>query len=326
MTDTDDTPHADPARLEPPEEASVIGRIFIWILALLVVAGCLAVGAYYLQTNGYGFPAPITNPAAANENASKIAAIEKQIQALTARVDELTTRLDDMATAPAAENAGTAKLSAADLAHVQNNLSALAATVNGLEADVKQAGSTAAALRAETSATLAETIAFLQLQAAAMSGHGFAHELETMQNAAKMDPSASEPLGRLAPLAENGAPDTAILRDRFSQQISAADRAIAKATAETWWQRLLAELKGLVSIRPLHGAATADTTLEAMQAALEHGDLGAALDKIDGLPPEAQAALADWRQEAEARRTINAALRALSDHFTAGAAAAQDAP
>ena len=47
--------------------------------------------------------------------------------------------------------------------------------------------------------------------------------------------------------------------------------AVDKATAESEWQRLLANLKSLISIRRLHGEATSDAFVT-VETALSSGD------------------------------------------------------
>ena len=136
---------------------------------------------------------------------------------------------------------------------MQGDLAALAITVNGLQTE-------AAAMRGES-------IAFMQLRDAVASGHGFAHELDALQSATKTTPLSKICSNKLMPFAEKGAPTGIALREQLTEQAGAIDQALAKAGAQSWWERVLAELKGLVSIRPLHGAASADVTLDIMQEA-----------------------------------------------------------
>ena len=50
---------------------------------------------------------------------------------------------------------------------------------------------------------------------------------------------------------------------------------------------------------------------------IKTGDLSATLAELDTLPEEAQAAIADWRAEADARVAARAAADALSQRLTA---------
>ena len=87
-------------------------------------------------------------------------------------------------------------------------------------------------------------------------------------------------------------------------------------TAETpagghWSDRLLARAKGLVRIEPI-GAQTGESAAAVysrVEAALERGDLGAALRESDSLPEPARAAAADWRAGVAQRVKAESAAR-----------------
>jgi hypothetical protein len=315
MTESDDK-FSPPAPQTSPQTAKGAHSAWRKILFLFAAMFILVAGSFaaILRLQTHGFLIPVTGNMA--DASQKVAALELKVETLDNRVTDLSARVDDIAASPPSTDQSRApKTSAADLAHMQNDLAALAATVNGLQA--------------QAAAARAEAVAFMQLRDAAMSGHGFAHELEALQNTINNDPGLKDSFGKLSPLAGQGAPTEAVLRDQLMEQIVAADEAIAKANAQTWWERVLAELKGLVSVRPLHGPTSTNAALDDMQAALAHDDLGGALEDIKNLPPEAQQKLDGWRQEAEARRSIDDSLRALADRLIAGANATppvRDAP
>jgi hypothetical protein len=299
------TPEASPKTAKKKQSAP--RKVFLFAAIFVFLAAVLAANIW-LVMHGHNRPAAATATANMADASQKFAALERKMETLAARVTDLSARVDDIAAAaassPAADTSRASKNSAADLARVQGDLAALASTVSGLQTE-------AASVRGES-------IAFVQLREAAISGRGFAHELEALQATAKNDAVLKDLAGKLAPFAEKGAPAEADLREQLAAQITVADNAIAKAGAQSWWERIVAALKGLVLIRPLHGAASPNAALDAMQEALARDDLGAALDGIKNLPPEAQKTLDDWRQKAEARQTVDEALRALADHLIAG--------
>jgi hypothetical protein len=306
-------------------------RKILCLFSFLLIMAALAAAVFWPPAHDLIWPAPY-NSAPSSE---KLTALEQKVATLNVRVDDLGARLDAMASSVSAPivasstNEVPAK-SSADLARAQSDLVALSAAVSSLQTEMKEVNGIATAARAETQNLIAQALAFAQLRDTAMSGRGFAAERTAFQSAAKSDPDFMQPLNELAPYADKGAPSLAILRQQLVDMTGDIERAMAKASAQNWWERLLAELKGLVSVRPLHGTATSDDALAAMESDLAHDDLAAALDQIKNLPPEAQKTLDDWRANVEARQKIDQALQVMSDHLTvaapSNASPAQGAP
>jgi hypothetical protein len=256
------------------------------------------------------------------QTSQKFSEIEQQIQTINSRIDDLNAHMnkEPVGTAPVMQNP-EASSSIETLTHMQSDLAALSSAVSGLQVEVKQAGSSAAATQQTAQATLAAAIAFIQLRSAAESGRGFISELAGLRSAAPDDSRFRETLDKLVPYAEKGAPVIGVLREEFMNLEAPTTEAIDKASAQNWWQRILAELKGLISIRPLHGndATGADAEVE---NALAVGDVDAAITAAKTLPPEAQDVLKDWLAQAQARAAIDTALHDLSDRFVALAGSA----
>jgi hypothetical protein len=245
----------------------------------------------------------------------RMSVIERQMQVLDGRLSELDARMGKNSESESTAAAPTAVPSAA-LAHVQSDLVALSSAVTGLQAELKQTGSTAVHTQQATQSSLAAAIAFIQLRETAEAGRGFVSELAALRAAVKNDGALQEPMGRLEPYAAKGVPTLDTLRTMFMGLESPVSVAIDKAAAQNWRDRLMAELKGLISIRPLHGGGASDDFTEA-EAALVSGDLSAALAATGNLPAEGEDVLKDWRLKAEARQTVDAALHELSDRFIA---------
>jgi len=301
-------------------------RLLLLILLLLLIAGSMGFSYIWFSREQSLWPlADTTAPLR-----EKVAVLESKVEALDARTNDLAAKVNALASAPAPtapEDTKTAKISSPDLTHLQSDLAALSASVSNLQAETKREDSVIAATRAQTQATVAEMIAFIQLREAAVTGRGFTHELATMQNAAKNDVRFTEPLDRLVPYAEKGAPTLFTLREQLTAQAADAEQAIAKASAQNWWERILIELKGLVSVRSLHESGPANA-FRVMESDLDRGDLASAVDGMKNLPPEAQKTLEDWHTKADVRRTVDDNLRAMSESLIAGAPApsAQDTP
>ena len=60
-----------------------------------------------------------------------------------------------------------------------------------------------------------------------------------------------------------------------------------------------------------------DAVLSRAEAAIKSGDLETTLTELDTLPEDAQAVIADWRAEADARVAARAAADALAQRLTA---------
>ena len=194
-------------------------------------------GAFWLQQHGFNIPAQTADTSVIE---GQVAALDRKVQVLDGKVEVLTSRrIDEIANAPAAQTSSdNVKTSSADVARLQNDLTVLNTAVSKLQDEVKKVTAAGTSMRAET-------IAYLQLRDAASSGHGFSHELNALHAAAKNDATFADLADKLSPYAEKGAPSIAVLREKFTENIGSVDQAIAKAEADSWWQRILAELKGL---------------------------------------------------------------------------------
>ncbi|OYU38034.1 MAG: hypothetical protein CFE33_17140 [Pseudorhodobacter sp. PARRP1] len=188
------------------------------------------------------------------------------------------------------------------------SVAALAAQKAAADEVLKQAEATAAQIKADAEATAkaAERRAALgRVQAALDSGAAYASAL----------PALGEVPPVLAESAQTGLPTLAALQDAFPSASRAALEAALRANmGENWSDRVANFLRtqtGARSLTPREGSDP-DAILSRAEAALTAGDLAAALTEIATLPPEAQAALADWRALAQKRQDGVAAVAALA--------------
>jgi hypothetical protein len=124
----------------------------------------------------------------------------------------------------------------------------------------------------------------------------------------------AEALAPLRPYADKGAPTLAALARALNegtaeQPASAAPGGVA--------QRLLGEVQGLVKVRKVGETRPRAADGSQVEAALAAGDLARALEAFAALPPAAQAAAQDWRENAEARLAADRAADALVDRAVA---------
>jgi uroporphyrinogen-III synthase len=254
--------------------------------------------------------------------------IDRRVQLLENRFQELSGRVSStpVYAAPDAKEVAATN-HAAELARMQSDLVGLSSALGALRAEVKQSSAAAAQAREATQALLASAITFIQLREAALSGHSFTDELTAFRTAAGNDLDLQKSIAQLEPYAAEGAPSFSELHQRLLAHEAGAANAIEKAQAQNWWQRITAELKGLVSVRSLHGNEVSDR-FAVLEAALDKNDAAAALEAYKNLAPEAQQALADWHARLEARAAIDDTLHRLAVHFTNSGtpAPAQDTP
>jgi hypothetical protein len=234
---------------------------------------------------------------------AKIAALEKRLQSVEARLNESAVQNQG---SPPQEAAQAPAESASDIAHMKNDMIAMSSALGAVQEEVKQNGSNAAQNRQAVQGMLAEAVAFIQLRESVVSGRSYTAELASMRAAAANDNRFAEALSKLDASAAKGVPSPSALEDELIAAEPAAEQSIDKSNAHGWWERLLAELKGLITIRPLHGGGATDA-FGVMESALQKGDVAAALDALKNLPPAAQESLADWKASAEARLNADTA-------------------
>ena len=233
---------------------------------------------------------------------AQLVTLDQQIQALDARVTELDHRLGTM-------SAAVVPSETAD--------SAASVAINALQKDVAVLTETVRLAQAQRQQTpMAAMFAYIHLREAAMAGYGFADELTALRAVAPPDLS----LDALTPHAAQGVPTIAMLRETLGAQESTALRATETAEAQTGWQRAWVAIKGLVTVRALHGGES--DRFVAVETALAKGDVAAARTAFDALAPEAQTILAVWRAQLDARVALNDALRQIAVQLAAPSQAA----
>ena len=284
----------EPLSSPSPASPTCAGRKARWLILGVVTLG-LAGGAGWAAARYCPF---VGMP----EESQKLNALEHKLEALEQRLasQPLT---DTTGTAPAAET----------LARLQSDVTALSATLETVQKETKQTGVSAIKTQEATQAALGAALAFIPLNEAAHTGRPFESELEAFRAVAGGQAAFTEPLTTLMPLAVTGVPTFASLRDTFYGLESAADHATRQAQAQTAWERFLAALQGLVSIRPLHGGMGGDFT--AVETALTQDDGKAALAALKNLSPEAQKSLDSWRVQMESRLMVQNALKILATHL-----------
>jgi len=192
-----------------------------------------------------------------------------------------------------------AELGAGDSADVQPALAALTERLGKLEATLPEIVS---AIDKESAGAKSATvaIAFANLRAAISDGRPYAAELDTIST---LTPSVGD-LGVLQAHAETGIPTLPELARSFAAASDAALAVPAPAAGESLVDNLMASAQSLVKIRRIDEAPAGEgpaATLARAQAALDRGDLDAAVKDVDTLNSAARDAFSVWLGEARAR-------------------------
>ncbi len=193
------------------------------------------------------------------------------------------------------------------VAAVENAVTELVARVDALAARPAAAGESERAARA---------VAIAMVRQAAGRGDPFAGEVATLE-ALGADATA---IAALKPLAERGVPSIATLQAGFP---SIADKVLIASTSADPEAGILDRIasfgRGLVSIRPTTAIQgdTPEAVVSRMQAAVDRGDLTAALAERAALPAPGQAASAAWASAASDRVAVDGQLADLAQSTAA---------
>jgi hypothetical protein len=296
-----------------------------WSLAVILIVALALVG-----TAPYWAPAlmPLLPWSAAPTAPQANEAQERMVQQLAAMRQQLgqLTHLDNRV--QALENRPAPDASAA--------VAPLAAQVRQLTAHLDQIDKRLAQLEHDA-ANNAESpqrvlmVALAGLGNAIAGSRPFSAELTSVEALGRNRPGWAAALQPLEVPAKTGIPSTAVLAQRFSDNVAPAIlRAEANATSrqQSLGQAMLTRLKSLVIVRRVDGARSdgddpADQAVGEAQAALNKSDLAGAVKALGALKGAAADATQPWRQEAQQRldaeQTIAKLSRDVAGEMAAGA-------
>lgn len=355
-----DTPSLSPALPPPePASPPVIVRRGLGIVgafitglvaAAIVLAGALLSLPYWPEEarsmwRGPAAPAlaPVATPAPVVDTAAITAAIDATKRDLTIRLDDLDKRVRAVATTAAqADRGSTSDPAIAELRGRITGLESRPGASLDAEKDVAvlkgeiaklQTAMTEAAAKAKADASAlssgeekalaaARASAVIgiaaRLSAALDSGLPFATDLGLLAPLAKDDAKLSEIVAGLQPLAATGVAGRTTLAASFP---AVAKSALADDLADdSFGERLLGKLKGLVSLRRVGADVPGDTVeakLARAEAALNAGDIAKALALVKSLPPQAAKAATAWLARADAHLAAQRAVDQLAAHAVA---------
>ncbi len=324
MTDPTTEPTPEPT----PEPAPVRRRH----RAALTLALALAVVILIVATSPFWAPGLIpmlpwggTQPAARQPD---------PVASLTARVDRLEAAQSGQSQAiAAAGNADKASLAQLDqrlhaletkpppdLSGIQQQLAALSGRIDTLDKTVKaqQSGD-------PTDAALA--LVALQIGDAVRAARPFASEYQAFAALAKNRPEIAAAAAPLEAPAATGVASRAVLAQEL-HTLATKIETVTPPPASDWSERVIGQLRGLVTIRRIDGAGGSpdETAIRTAQKALAQGDLAgavAALGKLGGANADAAK---PWLQMAQARLGVEDALHKVTTLLAARLGSAADKP
>lgn len=236
---------------------------------------------------------------------ARLTAIEQRLTALEARpapdstvpVADIMERLSALESRPIPasglfDSAQLAESKARDVPIDSSALEALSARLTALEAAKPGFGP-------------AVGVAFAQLQRASLGAAPFLTELNAFAKAADQEIPAD-----LEAAATRGVTNLSALQAQFPAAARAALKALHRDPEAGFLAALQARISGLIIRRPAREVAgdSPGALLSQAEARLREGDLVATLRVLDKLPKEAQAAMASWMAQAQARTDLDAAI------------------
>lgn len=328
-------------------------RIVLYLLAAVLLSVAIAVG-YHFAVSGRldellgkatssasapppAEPAPVTAapvpaPSAAAPSVVPMSPRDARLDQLENRFAGLTASLERLQQLPASNAADPQKLN-----DLEQQVTALRAALEtstaqrtALQSQVAELQGRMTALSEARLASLREPfvqlIGWAELREHARRGEAFALEATALGTYAEAQGgNLKTAFAAVQPFAERPVASAAALAARFNalaeqQRATPAQTDATAAADKTWWQRAVDKLSGLVSIRRAGApdAATMEGRLDLAASALTQGDLKAAVAELDGLALIGP--LQDWREQAQARLKLDAALdaygAALRAHLT----------
>ncbi len=236
---------------------------------------------------------------------SELSDLALQIDALSGRVSEASERLAALEDRPVAI---VEPVPDVDFdAEMSAFRSELAEATAAAQAEVEAAQARAAKVEADAlvaAETAMQRAALAEVSAALESGSPFADAL-------KLLPAAPD---ALTATAEQGVPTMAVLRAEFPDAARTALRNVQSVPGETSatdrFAAFLRQQTNARSLSPRDGDAP-DAVLSRAEAALNDGDVSAALAELSALPEGASASLSEWISKAETRVSAMSAASSL---------------
>jgi hypothetical protein len=269
---------------------------------------------------------------AAGPTAPDPQAVARLVEEHTRPLDDRLVRLEDEARQRGQRLDGVADRMAAveqHLADAQSEAIHAGRTAQEAADRAERVGAAMAENRDAARQDQALVLAAGQLQSAVLAGRPYRSQLAAVQALGLQAPGLAGALAALQPRADQGVPAEAALQARFPDLATAALRADRQRPDGSWTDQVLGRLSALVTVRRQSGelAGTGpDAVLARAGAALERGDLDAAVAEVAQLQGPAAATLAPWLEDARVRLAARDATALIADHAVERLSRAPTAP
>jgi len=284
---------------------------FSSILIAVVVMSVIAVIGYKVVSPAGGLM--ITNESLA------AAALSDRIDDLELRLKKAESQLGDSRASerPKSDDqiAQAGVSGAQDIEKLKIGLAGLSNALGLLQTELERSSKVSNENNLNTQAGLATVLGYVLLQRAAVSGLPFEKERQDLRKVAEGDQELVDTLIKLEPYALSGVMTSDVLLKEWKNKSVEAQIALRKAGAQTWIDRILVALEGLVSIRSLTPKAGDSLSFSVIDMDLAQGKLLAAQEKVAALPAEVQAVIEPWRKGLEARTAVDTMMGAMATHL-----------
>lgn len=299
--------HAEEALPAEPKRRNVL-VVALVVVVILGVAATTFVG-HKLQNNGSLLSEELIDTA---QLSGKIDSLDLRLK----QVEKSLAQLDQPYKQAGAEKSDDLKeASSQDIDKLKAGLAGLSGALGMLQAELEKTTKAQSENNHNAQAGISTLLGYVLLQRAALSGHPFEKERQDFRRVSEGDVVLVDALLKLENVALTGVATPQSLLKEWGKVSNEAQGALRKASAQTWIDRIVVALEGLVSIRSLTPKGDSPLSFGAISLDLEAGSLAAAHEKVVALPPEVQEVIAPWRKKLEDRASVESSLNAMAAHL-----------
>jgi hypothetical protein len=259
--------------------------------------------------------------------AKSLAALQPTAAQMAATVQQLDRRIAALEAKPVAP----AGVPPGEIADLRQQLAKLASTITDLGIRIDAAEKTIAAEKATPAQSAADPtdsallLTLLRIREAVEVARPFAAEYDAFTALAQPRPEIAAAAAPLAEPAKTGVASRTVLVARLHGLAGVIVSAEAPPAEPDWSDRVLARLRGLVTIRRIDGVGQSEpeAAVTSAERALRGGDLAAAIAALDRLTGPPAEAARPWLQMARQRLAVEAALHRVEELLTARLGAAR---
>ena len=294
----------------------------LWIVALLLLAGLAAFYRYIpLPEELTGLAATAPLPETSENLSERISALEKTLtvpsqgtpvsgstlNAIESDIASLDARLAAIEQGETQRAGGKETVaSEPEIEKLRNELQNLALRLTNLEHDPKKSASIGAPLDPRLRA-------IEDLRESLWKDSPFNEQLAALLSVTGDDPAMMEILIPITVYANQGIPTLPMIREQFDSMAAAVLEAKWIKPKASWWQRILARLASVVTLRRTGDLEGNDleAVLARAEIALNSGDLERTVSLLEGIEQPALQAAEFWFRDARARLVAEMTIRRL---------------